>query len=108
MGYTLADRTARYQEAVDLLQQAVAIKPEDPFILDSYGWVQYRLGNHMEAIKNLKRALEIRNDAEIAAHLGEVLWISGQQNEAESVWTRALRVAPDSEALLGVIKKFKP
>ncbi|HKQ31144.1 MAG TPA: tetratricopeptide repeat protein [Burkholderiales bacterium] len=107
LGYTLADRTTRYQEALELLQQAVALKPDDPFVLDSLGWVQYRLGNHAEAIKSLRRALEFRNDAEIAAHLGEVLWVTGQRNEAESVWNRALRVAPDSEALLDVIKKFK-
>lgn len=108
LGYTLADRTGRHQEALELLQQAVALKPDDPFVLDSFGWVHYRLGNYAEAIKHLKRALEIRNDAEIAAHLGEVLWINGQRNEAESVWKRALRETPDSDALLGVIRKFKP
>lgn len=107
LGYTLADRTMRYQEAFDLLQQAVALKPDDPFVLDSLGWVYYRLGNHVEAIKNLRRALEVRNDAEIAAHLGEVLWVTGQRNEAESVWNRALRTTPDNEPLLDVIKKFK-
>jgi tetratricopeptide (TPR) repeat protein len=108
LGYTLADRTTRYQEAHELLQEAVALKPDDPFILDSMGWVQYRLGNSTEAIRYLKRALELRNDAEIAAHLGEVLWVTGNRNEAESVWNRALHGAPDSEALHGVIKKFKP
>ncbi len=108
LGYTLADRTARHQEALELLQQAVALKPDDPFVLDSFGWVYYRLGNHTEAIKHLRHALEIRNDAEIAAHLGEVLWVTGKRNEAESVWSRALRETPDSDALLGVIKKFKP
>jgi tetratricopeptide (TPR) repeat protein len=108
LGYTLADRTSRYTEAHDLLQQAISIKPDDPFILDSLGWVNYRLGNRAEAIKFLKRALEIKNEAEIAAHLGEVLWVNGEQNEAESVWSRALRSAPNDESLLSVIKKFKP
>jgi len=108
LGFTLADRTTRYQEALGFLQDAVSLKPDDPYVLDSFGWVQYRLGNHTEALKHLKRALEIRNDAEIAAHLGEVLWVMGQRNEAESVWKRALREAPDSEALLGVMKKFNP
>jgi Tfp pilus assembly protein PilF len=107
LGYTLADRTTRFGEALELLQQAVALKPDDPFVLDSLGWVQYRLGNHAEAVKNLRRALEGRNDAQIAAHLGEVLWVTGNRNEAESVWNRALRAAPDDESLLDVIKKFK-
>jgi len=62
----------------------------------------------VEAVKYLKRALEIRNDAEIAAHLGEVLWVMGNRQEAENIWNRALRETPDSEALNGVIKKFKP
>jgi tetratricopeptide (TPR) repeat protein len=108
LGYTLTDRTTRYQEALDLLQQAMALKPDDAFITDSMGWLQYRLGNNAEAVKYLKRALEIRNDAEIAAHLGEVLWVMGNHHEAESVWNRALQETPDNEALNGVIKKFKP
>ncbi|MDO8705244.1 MAG: tetratricopeptide repeat protein [Sulfuricaulis sp.] len=108
LGYTLTDRTTRFQEALDLLQQAMALKPDDAFIMDSMGWLQYRLGNNAEAVKYLKRALEIRNDAEIAAHLGEVLWVMGNRYEAESVWNRALHDTPDNEALNGVIKKFKP
>ena len=108
LGYTLTDRTTRFQEALDLLRQAIALKPDDAFILDSMGWLQYRLGNNVEAVKYLKRALEIRNDAEIAAHLGEVLWVMGNRQEAENIWNRALRETPDSEALNGVIKKFKP
>jgi tetratricopeptide (TPR) repeat protein len=72
------------------------------------GWVQYRLGNYAEAVKFLKRALELRNDAEIAAHLGEVLWVMGRIREAESVWNRALQDTPDNETLLTIIKKFKP
>jgi uncharacterized protein HemY len=83
------------------------LKPDDPFVLDSMGWLQYRLGNNAESIRLLKRALDIRGDAEIAAHLGEVLWVTGDRHEAESVWTRALRDTPDNEALRGVIKKFK-
>jgi tetratricopeptide (TPR) repeat protein len=108
LGYTLTDRTTRYDEAHELLQQAMELKPEDAFIMDSMGWLQYRLGNTAEALKYLRRALEIRNDAEIAAHLGEVLWVMGDRHEAESVWDRALRETPDNEALNGVIKKFKP
>ena len=108
LGYTLTDRTTRFQEALDLLQQAIALKPEDAFIMDSMGWLQYRLGNNAEAVKYLRAALAIRNDAEIAAHLGEVLWVMGNHREAEAVWNRALRDTPDNEALNGVIKKFKP
>ncbi len=108
LGYTLADRTDRYKEALELLERALALKPEDPFILDSMGWVQYRLGNHAEALKYLRRALGIRNDAEISAHLGEVLWVTGDRTQARSVWQKALEDTPDSEVLHGVIKKFSP
>ncbi|MCR4301505.1 MAG: tetratricopeptide repeat protein [Sulfuricaulis sp.] len=108
LGYTLTDRTNRYDEAHALLQQAIALKPDDAFIMDSLGWLHYRLGNSKEALKYLRRALEIRNDAEIAAHLGEVLWVTGDRHEAESVWNRALRETPDNESLNGIIKKFKP
>lgn len=107
LGYTLADRTARYQEAFELIQQALALKPDDAFIMDSMGWVQYRLGNNAEAIKYLKRAFSIRNDAEISAHLGEVLWVTGDRAGAESVWREALKDTPDNETVLGIMKKFK-
>ncbi len=107
LGYTLADRTTRYKESLELLEQALALKPDDPFIMDSMGWVQYRLGHHTEAVKYLKSALEKRPDAEIAAHLGEVLWVIGDKAGAESVWSRALKATPDNEVLIGVIKKFK-
>ncbi|GMQ90062.1 MAG: tetratricopeptide repeat protein [Gammaproteobacteria bacterium] len=108
LGYTLADRTERYQEALELIERALALKPEDPFILDSMGWVHYRLGNNAEAIRYLNRALAIRNDAEIAAHLGEVLWVTGDYPQAKSVWDKALEQTPDNETLLDVIKKFRP
>lgn len=108
LGYTLADRTERYQEALKLIERALALKPDDPFILDSMGWVQYRLGNNAEALKYLKRALSIRNDAEISAHLGEVLWVTGDRTQARSIWNKALEATPDSETLHGVIKKFNP
>ena len=107
LGYTLADRTNRYAEALGLIEQALALKPDDPFILDSLGWVHYRLGNHAEAVKQLRAAFDKRADAEIAAHLGEVLWVMGDRAAAESVWKGALKLAPDSEALLGVINKFQ-
>jgi Tfp pilus assembly protein PilF len=108
LGYTLADRTTRYGEAEIYLSQALAVKPDDPYILDSMGWLQFRLGNNTESVKYLRRALEVRSDAEIAAHLGEVLWVMGNRKEAESVWDRALLDTPDSEALLGVINRLRP
>jgi tetratricopeptide (TPR) repeat protein len=107
LGYTLADRTSRYTEALALVEQALVLKPDDPFILDSLGWVHYRLGNHNEAVRHLRAAFEKRADAEIAAHLGEVLWVTGDRNGAESVWKRALQQTPDNETLLSVISKFK-
>jgi tetratricopeptide (TPR) repeat protein len=107
LGYTLADRTDRHQEAYALIKQALELRPDDPFILDSMGWVQYRLGNSAEAIRYLRRALEIRFDAEISAHLGEVLWVSGKQRQAERVWGQALKREPDNESVKNTIKKFK-
>lgn len=107
LGYTLADRTSRHREALALIEQALALRPDDPFIMDSMGWVQYRLGNLPEAIKYLRRAMALRNDAEIAAHLGEVLWVNGDRAGAESIWRRALEGTPDNEVLLAIIKKFK-
>jgi len=107
LGYTLADRTTRHAEALEFIEQALALKPDDPFILDSLGWVHYRLGNHNEAVRHLRAAFEKRADAEIAAHLGEVLWVTGDRNGAESVWKRALQQTPDNEMLLSVISKFK-
>ena len=108
LGYTLADRTERYDEALELIQRALTLKPDDPFILDSMGWVQYRLGNNEEAIKHLRQALSIRNDAEISAHLGEVLWVTGDRKQARTIWNEALGDTPDSEVLHGVIRKFNP
>jgi Tfp pilus assembly protein PilF len=107
LGYTLADRGVHLDEAQTLLREAMLLKPDDPFILDSYGWLLYRLGNHSEAVKYLRRAIELRSDADISAHLGEVLWVTGDRREAESVWDRALKDTPDNEALIGVINKFR-
>jgi len=107
LGYTLADRTDRHQEALKLIKQALELRPNDPFILDSMGWVHYRLGNSNDAVRFLRRALEIRADAEISAHLGEVLWASGKQRQAQRVWERALEKDPDNEVLQKAINKFK-
>jgi tetratricopeptide (TPR) repeat protein len=94
LGFTLADRTERYEEAYQLIKRALEIMPEDPAIIDSFGWVNYRLGNYDEAIRLLRRALSRYEDVEIAAHLGEVLWVSGKKEEARSVWQKALKKSP--------------
>ena len=107
LGYTLADRTGRLDEAKQLLEQALKLSPEDPFIMDSMGWLYYRMGKLTDALEYLKRAYEQRADPEIAAHLGEVLWAQGNRDEAEKIWTAALKDNPDNESLASVIKKFK-
>lgn len=99
LGYTLADRTTRYQEAFELIAKAHQLDPEDPAILDSLGWVNYRLGKLDEAERLLRQALEKFPDHEVAAHLGEVLWAQGKQREALRVWRDALEATPDSPIL---------
>jgi tetratricopeptide (TPR) repeat protein len=86
LGYSLADRNQRLPEAKKLIQKALELSPGEPFITDSLGWVEFRLGNHAEALRLLRGAYKSRPDPEIAAHLGEVLWASGQREEARKVW----------------------
>lgn len=106
LGYTLADQTERYDEALELISKALEYRPDDPFILDSMGWVHYRIGNNEKAIEYLERALELKQDAEIAAHLGEVLWITGKRNEAEKIWNQGMEWGPENAVLLKTIDKF--
>lgn len=106
LGYTLADRTTRYDEALALIQQAYQINPDDAAILDSLGWVNYRMGNLEEAETQLRKAYQRFADHEIAAHLGEVLWTAGEQREARRVWGEALKQQPDSEVLHETIKRL--
>jgi tetratricopeptide (TPR) repeat protein len=108
LGYTLAEKTARLGEAKDLIEKAYKLSPDDPFILDSLGWVHYRMGNAEEALKHLHAAYTARNDPEIAAHLGEVLWKVGQHDEAQKIWRTALAENPDHETLITVMQKFRP
>lgn len=89
LGYSLADRGVRLPEARDLIGKALALMPGDPFITDSLGWVEFRLGNLPEAEKHLRRAWAARPDTEIGAHLGEVLWAMGQHDEARKIWRQA-------------------
>ena len=108
LGYTLADRNTRLPEAYSLIEQALKLAPEDPFIIDSMGWVLYRMGQNDASVTFLKRAFELRPDAEIAAHLGEVLWAAGKRDEARKVWSSALKDNPANEVLLATVKKFTP
>lgn len=106
LGYTLSDRTTRYAEAKALIEQAHKLNPEDPAVLDSLGWVNYRLGNLDEAERLLRQALERFPDQEVAAHLGEVLWANGKQREARQIWEKFLKEQPESPILRGTIKRL--
>ena len=106
LGYTLSDRTTRYAEAKALIQQAYDLNPDDPAVLDSLGWVNYRLGNLDEAERLLRQALERFPDQEVAAHLGEVLWANGKQREAKKIWGTFLKENPDSPILRKTILRL--
>ena len=108
LGFTLADQTDRYEEAHAYLKRAIEINPDDPAIIDSWGWIHYRLGDYEKAITLLRTALSRFDDAEIASHLGEVLWVSGNQAEARSIWLKALEKSPDAPALQSVMQRFIP
>ena len=106
LGFLLADRTDRYQEALKYIQDALKISPENPSILDSLGWVQFKMGKKQEAIETLKKAFNLFPDPEIAAHLGEVLWSANQHNEATKVWNAALETYPNDEKILQTMQRF--
>ncbi len=107
LGYSLADRNQRLPEARELIEKALQLAPEDSFIIDSMGWVLYRMGNLKDSLGYLRRAFAGRPDPEIAAHLGEVLWAMGERAEAERVWGDATRESPDNETLANTIKRLK-
>jgi tetratricopeptide (TPR) repeat protein len=106
LGFTLADQTDRYAEALNLIERAHQINPQDPAIIDSLGWVHYRLGNLDKAEARLREALTAYPDPEIAAHLGEVLWVRNKQSEARQVWREALKKTPDSEILRSTVLRL--
>jgi tetratricopeptide (TPR) repeat protein len=106
LGFTLADQTNRYNEAYSYIKRAIEIRPDDPAIIDSFGWVNYRLGKYDEAIRLLRTALSQFDDSEISAHLGEVLWVSGSQEEAREVWQRALKKSPDDPLIQKIMQRF--
>jgi tetratricopeptide (TPR) repeat protein len=97
LGYTLANRTQRFEESGRYLERAIELRPDDPVVIDSYGWLQYRLGHYQEALIHLQRAYRLEPDPEIAAHLGEVLWMMGKRAEAKSLWQEVLEKEPGNE-----------
>ncbi|PLZ03412.1 hypothetical protein CY652_06290 [Burkholderia sp. WAC0059] len=107
LGYSLADRNERLQEADKLVEKASSLAPDDAFIMDSVGWVKYRLGDTGDAIKLLRRAFSLQPNAEIGAHLGEVLWKNGDQTEALATWREALKIEPDNDTLQKTLKRFQ-
>ena len=107
LGYSFTERNIKLEEANKLIAKALELSPNDHYIMDSMGWVQYRLGNLDKAFECLNKAYNLQNDAEIAAHLGEVLWKQGKQDEASKIWADTLKVSPDNDLLLKTIKRFK-
>ncbi len=108
LGFSLADRNVRLAEAKQLIIKALTFAPDDPFITDSLGWVEFRLGNLNNALTVLEKAYAARKDAEIAAHLGEVLWQLKRQNDAIKVWREGLELAPNNETLQETLQRLKP
>lgn len=106
LGYALADKTNRYSEAEGYLLHALRVKPDEAVILDSYGWLKYKMGDHQAALSYLKRAYGKQPENEIAAHLAEVLWVSGKKEEARKLYEKALDEAPDDVYLLNFKDKF--
>jgi tetratricopeptide (TPR) repeat protein len=108
LGYTLADRTSRYKEAQEYIKRAAKLVPDDPAILDSLGWVSYRLGEMDEALKWLSKAFSKMEDPEIAAHYGEVLWQANQKDKAREVWNKGKAKNADNPVLQETLKRLKP
>ncbi|WP_353141455.1 tetratricopeptide repeat protein [Limnohabitans sp.] len=108
LGFSLADRNMRLPEAKQLIIKALTFAPNDPFITDSLGWVEFRLGNLVAALSYLQKAYKDRADAEIAAHLGEVLWMMKREDEAIKVWREGINLAPSNETLQETLQRLKP
>ncbi|MDN5751681.1 MAG: tetratricopeptide repeat protein [Nitrosospira sp.] len=106
LGYGLAEHGNRLKEALELIEKAIMLSPNDPYIIDSLGWVHYRLGNLNQGLSYLRQAYGMNPDPEIAAHLGEVLWVHEMKEEAKEVWQATLKNHPGNEALINTMKKF--
>ena len=106
LGYSLADRNQRLPEALKLITRALEIAPNDPFIMDSMGWIKFRLGDYVTAVQYLEKAYRVRPEADIAAHLGEALWMLGQRDAAIEIWKKALAKEADNATLQETIKRL--
>ncbi len=106
LGYTLVEKTRRYEEAEKYLQKALAVKPDSAVIIDSYGWLKYKQGNLEEALQLIRKAYELQPETEIAAHLAEILWKKGEYESARQVYDKAIRKHPDDKYLLKFKKDF--
>lgn len=106
LGFTLADRGERLDEAKRYIAKSLELKPDDPAILDSYGWVHYRLGDYPTALEYLRRAYGLLKNPEIGAHFGEVLWESGKREEAKKVWEECLRQDADDKDMKKVMARY--
>lgn len=106
LGYSLADRNQRLPEALKLITRALEIAPNDPFIMDSMGWIKFRLGDYVTAVQYLEKAYRVRPEADIAAHLGEALWVLGQRDAAIEIWKKALAKEADNATLQETIKRL--
>jgi tetratricopeptide (TPR) repeat protein len=107
LGYSLADRNVRLPEARQLILKALEFAPGDPYITDSLGWVEFRAGNLPEALRILRQAYKDKPDAEIAAHLGEVLWVLGEKTQAMVIWKEGLALNAENETLLETLKRLR-
>jgi len=107
LGYSFAERNVRLPEARDLIKKALEFVPNDPFITDSLGWVEFRMGNKEEAARLLQGAYKTKPDAEIAAHLGEVLWSMGQREQANAIWNEGLLINADNPTLTQTLKRLR-
>jgi Flp pilus assembly protein TadD len=107
LGYSFAERNIRLPEAYDLIKKALQLAPDDAFIMDSMGWVEFRLGRLEKAEELLRRAYELRADPEIAVHLGEVLWLRGREEEAKKLWRFANGKDPKNESLKGTLERLQ-
>lgn len=106
LGYTLADKTERYQDALKYLQQALKLKPNEPVIIDSYGWLQFKMGNVEQALTFLRQAYSGQQEPEIAAHLIEVLWVSGEKDEAKELFDEVIKIAPNDKHIVDIKQRI--
>ena len=108
LGYLMTEHSRNYLEARTYISRALQLKPDDPAIIDSMGWVEYRLGNYPQALEYLRKSYASTSDPEIAAHLTEVLWASGDKQEAHRIWSSAVKQHPGNAALLKIGKQLFP